>query len=87
MTGLALFLAEGLASRPDLVSVALEAGEPRPTVVISASQDDVPELFGKGGRTIRAIRALYAVLAAKTGRRCEISVTPLPQEGGPPSGG
>jgi predicted RNA-binding protein YlqC (UPF0109 family) len=80
LTGLARYLAEGLAARPDRVSVALDASGHRPVVVISVCQDDVPELFGKRGRTIRAIRALYAVLAAKTGRRCDVSVNPLPPE-------
>ncbi|MDR2613630.1 MAG: KH domain-containing protein [Deltaproteobacteria bacterium] len=80
MTGLALYLAQGLAGRPDRVRVTLEGEGARPVVVIHAHQDDVPGFFGRRGGTIRAIRALYAVQAAKTGRRADISVNPLPPE-------
>jgi predicted RNA-binding protein YlqC (UPF0109 family) len=83
LTGLAQYLAERLASRPELVSVELEAGAARPVVVIRAHQEDIPEILGRRGRTVRAIRALYAVYAAKTGRRAEISVNPLPPEEAP----
>ena len=63
------YLASSLAERPEEVRVTESRDEKGPLLLLTVAPEDQSRLIGKDGRTIRAMRSLLAVSAAKSGVR------------------
>jgi hypothetical protein len=67
------YLAEGLVSEPDKVSVEPFEGDDGTIVLeLSVAPDDYGKVIGRGGRTAQALRTV--VKAAATGEGCHVVV-------------
>lgn len=65
---LALHLVKGLADRPDEVRMeVIEEGD-AVTLEFHVADEDKGKIIGKGGKVIKAVRALVGINAAKTGK-------------------
>lgn len=68
------FAARGLVDRPEAVSVtAIERGG-QTHYELRVDPADVGKVVGKQGATIKALRALLQVGAARQGRRCSVDI-------------
>ena len=68
MKELALHLVKNLADRPDDVRVEVFEDGDNVTLAFSVADEDKGKIIGKGGKVIKAVRALVGIDAAKTGK-------------------
>ena len=68
MKELALHLVKNLADRPDDVRVEVFEDGDNVTLAFSVADEDKGKIIGKGGKVIKAVRALVGINAAKTGK-------------------
>ena len=68
------YVARGLVSNPDEVSVA-EVPTGRMTLYeISVAEEDVGKIIGRQGKVIRALRTLVKASATRQGTRVDVDV-------------
>jgi len=68
------YVAQGLVSEPDQVSVE-EVPTGRVTLYeISVAEDDVGKIIGRQGKVIRALRTLAKASATRQGTRVDVDV-------------
>jgi Predicted RNA-binding protein (contains KH domain) len=78
---LVVYLARALAGRPEEVAARESGGENGAlTLELTVADEDLNQIIGKQGRTIKAMRTLLAAAAAKKGRRAFLKI----REGGEP---
>jgi predicted RNA-binding protein YlqC (UPF0109 family) len=68
MKELALHLVKGLADRPDEVRMEVFEDGDAVTLEFHVAEEDKGKIIGKGGKVIKAVRALVGINAAKTGK-------------------
>ena len=74
LTELVTYIAKALVDQPDEVQVE-EVPEPDQLVVeLTVADEDLGKVIGKAGKTARAMRALVAAAAAKTGTRATLEI-------------
>ena len=74
MQDLIEYVARGLVSNPDQVSVA-EVPTGRVTLYeISVAEEDVGKIIGRQGKVIRALRTLVKASATRQGTRVDVDV-------------
>lgn len=79
MKELALYLAQALAGRPEEVTALESSGENEAlTLELTVAGEDLNQIIGKQGRTIKAMRTLLSAAAAKKGQRAFLKI----KEGG-----
>ncbi|MDR2199646.1 MAG: KH domain-containing protein [Deltaproteobacteria bacterium] len=78
MIRLAQYLAEGMSPHPEDILVEERPGpDDASEIVLSASAANLPFLIGRGGRNIRAIRALVSQAARARGRNAVLRLENL----------
>ena len=68
------FLARALVDHPDQVHVAEIAGEQTVVLELRVARDDLGEVIGKQGRTVKAMRALLSAASAKVRKRADLEI-------------
>lgn len=68
------FAARGLVDRPETVTVTPVERGGQTHYELRVDPADVGKLVGKQGATIKALRALLQVGAARQGRRCTVDI-------------
>jgi uncharacterized protein len=74
------YVVKGLVDRPEAVSVTPVERGGQVHYELRVDPDDVGKLVGRQGATIKAVRALLQIGAARRGRRCTVDIV----EDGPP---
>lgn len=75
MKELALYLAQALVGRPEEVVALESSGENDAlTLELTVAGEDLNQIIGKQGRTIKAMRTLLAAAAAKKGQRAFLKI-------------
>ncbi len=69
---LVTFLVMSIVSNPDGVTIEAHEDAGAFVIDISADQEDVGKLIGRGGRTIKSMRTLARAVAGQSG--CRINV-------------
>ena len=65
MKELVQYIAESLASQPDLVLVQVEDSDRRVSIRLSVADDDMGRVIGSRGRVANAMRTLLRVMGAR----------------------
>jgi len=70
------FVARSLVEHPDEVQVTeAEGGEQDNAILeLRCNKDDIGQLIGRGGRTVKALRTLLVTAAAKRGQRAVLEI-------------
>lgn len=68
------YLVKNLVDRPDSVEIACLEGEKGLLVEIRASREDLPKIIGRQGKTIKSLRTLVMVAAARLGRHARVEI-------------
>ena len=68
------YVARGLVSHPDEVSVAEVPAGRMVLYEISVAEDDVGKIIGRQGKVIRALRTLVKASATRQGTRVDVDV-------------
>ena len=74
MEELIAFIAKGLVSDPDAVSVKRSEQEDEDRYELEVASEDVGKVIGRQGRTAKAIRAVVGAAAAKQERRARVEI-------------
>lgn len=74
MEDLIAFIAKGLVSDPDAVSVKRTEQEDEDRYELEVDSEDVGKIIGRQGRTAKAIRAVVGAAAAKQERRARVEI-------------
>lgn len=74
LTDLVSFLARTLVDQPDEVQVSQVNGRQAIVVELKVAKEDVGKVIGKHGRTVKAIRSLLSVAAAKINKRADLEI-------------
>lgn len=74
MKNLLEYLIVHLVDYPEEVSIEEEEQDGRTVFYVSAHQDDIGRIIGTRGRTIKAIRRIMRILAAKRDIRFKIEI-------------
>ncbi len=65
---------KALVDNPDEVNVTEVFGERGAVYEIRVAQADLGKVIGKGGQTVKAMRALMTAIAAKHGKRVGLEI-------------
>lgn len=68
------YVARGLVSKPDEVSVAEVLSGRLTLYEISVAEEDVGKMIGRQGKVIRALRTLVKASATRQGTRVDVDV-------------
>ena len=68
------YVVKGLVDRPEAVTVTPVERTGQTHYELRVDPDDVGKLVGRQGATIKAVRALLQVGAARQGRRCTVDI-------------
>jgi predicted RNA-binding protein YlqC (UPF0109 family) len=74
MEDLITFVIRSIVDSPDDVSVSLEENGDVVRYNLSVAQDDIGQVIGRRGRTVRAMRTLVRAAAARTGQTVEFEI-------------
>jgi predicted RNA-binding protein YlqC (UPF0109 family) len=74
MEDLITLVAQAIVESPDEVSVSSEENGDVQRYNLTVAQDDVGQVIGRRGRTVRAMRTLVKAAAARTGQKVEFEV-------------
>ena len=74
MEELIAFIAKGLVSDPDAVSVKRSEQEDEDRYELEVASEDVGKVIGRQGRTAKEIRAVVGAAAAKQERRARVEI-------------
>lgn len=74
MKALVEFAARSLVDHPDAVEVRVTDGPHGTVVEVQVSPDDMGKVIGRGGRVIKAIRALARAAATHSGKRVTVEI-------------
>ena len=74
MEELIAFIAKGLVSDPEAVSVKHSEQEDEDRYDLEVDSEDVGKIIGRQGRTAKAIRAVVGGAAAKQERRARVEI-------------
>jgi predicted RNA-binding protein YlqC (UPF0109 family) len=59
------YLLTNIVDNPDAIRIDMQSSERRNVLVVHAHKDDMGKIIGKQGRTIRAIRDIIKIMAAR----------------------
>lgn len=65
---------KALVDNPEEVSVKEVIGERGAVYEVRVAQSDLGKVIGKGGQTVKAMRALMTAIAAKHGKRVGLEI-------------
>lgn len=68
------FLIQSIVNYPQEVTIREEIGGDAANLTIKANPEDIKVIIGRNGRTIKAIRNLLWVIAAKQGKKVNIAI-------------
>lgn len=68
------FLIQSIVNYPQEVTIQEEIGGDAANLTIKANPEDIKVIIGRNGRTIKAIRNLLWVIAAKQGKKVNIAI-------------
>lgn len=74
MKELVLRIVKGLADHPDQAQVAESEQNGVVQLHLTVAEGDKGKIIGKQGKVIKAIRALVAATAAKTGKKAALEI-------------
>ena len=74
MKDLVLFVARGLADKPEAVSVAESREDGAIVLRLSADPGDKGKLIGRQGKVVKSIRALVEAAARRAGERVYVEI-------------
>lgn len=74
MAELLAFLARELVDDPEAVRVETEEREGALVLVLHVASDDLGKVIGRGGRIVRALRAVMRATAVRDGRRVLVEI-------------
>lgn len=59
------YILTNIVDNPDAIRIDMQASERRNVLVVHAHKEDMGKIIGKQGRTIRAIRDIIKIMAAR----------------------
>ena len=68
------FWIQSIVNYPQEVTIREEMGSDAANLTIKANPEDIKVIIGRNGRTIKAIRNLLWVIAAKQGKKVNIAI-------------
>lgn len=68
------YIIKNLVDQPDEVKVNIFDGEKSTVVEIQVDTNDIAKLVGRQGRTIKALRIISMVVAARLGRKVRLEI-------------
>lgn len=68
------YILHHLAENPDNVQIAEEENDNTVTFYITCDSSDMGRIIGKGGKVIKSLRKLLAIIALKEGKRVNITM-------------
>lgn len=68
------FLVKSIVKKPDQVKLETIPDQDAITIKISADEQDLGQLIGKGGRVIKALQSLAQIRASQEGKRCFLKI-------------
>ncbi len=74
MKGFVEYVVKALVERPDEVGVTQREAPGRAVLGINCDRRDIGKVIGRGGRTIKAMRALLDAAAARSNLRVELEI-------------
>ena len=74
MEKLALFLAQSLVSKPELVKVGTEEESDAIIIRISVPEDEIGKVIGKNGKIANSIRTIIRSSAKKTDKKIIVKI-------------
>lgn len=74
MKDLTEFIVKSLVDKPDAASVVESQDGDMTVLALQVDEGDKGKVIGKGGKVIKALRAIVAVAAQKDGRNVMVSI-------------
>jgi uncharacterized protein len=74
LQNLLVLLVRPIVDEPDRVEVEASESDTRVELELRVAPDDIGKVIGRGGRTIRAIRAVVKAASVKVGKRVNVEV-------------
>lgn len=74
MNKLAEYLIKSIVKNPDKVVLKVVPSQAATIIKVSADQQDLGQLIGKGGRVIKALQALVQIRASQENKRCFLQI-------------
>ncbi len=74
LENLLVLLVRPIVDEPDRVEVEASESDTRVDLELRVAPDDIGKVIGRGGRTIRAIRAVVKAASVKVGKRVSVEV-------------
>ncbi len=74
LQNLLILLVRPIVDEPDRVEVEASESDTRVELELRVAPDDIGKVIGRGGRTIRAIRAVVKAASVKVGKRVNVEV-------------
>jgi uncharacterized protein len=68
------YIIKNLVDQPDAVNVNIFDGEKSTVVEIHVDTNDIAKLVGRQGRTIKALRTIAMIVAARLGRKVRLEI-------------
>jgi predicted RNA-binding protein YlqC (UPF0109 family) len=68
------YLVKNLVDQPDSVNISCLEGEKGMLIEIRVAREDIPKVIGRQGKTIKALRTLVLVAAARLGRHARLEI-------------
>jgi predicted RNA-binding protein YlqC (UPF0109 family) len=79
MKDILLSIVTAIVDNPDKIDIKEEEVEGVTNFIISVAPEDMGKIIGKGGKVIRAIRAVMKIPAIKSNKRIFVSLAEVPQ--------
>jgi predicted RNA-binding protein YlqC (UPF0109 family) len=74
MKDFVVFIVKHIVDKPEEVQINEISGERTAVLELRVGKGDFGKVFGKGGRTIKALRTLLAAASAKTGKHSVLEI-------------
>ena len=68
------YIAKALVDHPEDVEVQTVDGEDMAVIELRVHEEDLGQIIGKHGRTVKSVRALLSAAAAKSDCRVELEI-------------
>jgi len=66
------YLVKNIVDNPQKVEVSEEKNPQTPTLSLKVAKEDMAKVIGKNGKTIKALRTIMRIAAAKTGANVNV---------------
>ena len=68
------YIVKNLVDSPDVVEVKCIEGERGMIIEVRVAQDDIGQVVGKHGRTIKALRTVVMTVCSRIGKRARLEL-------------